>query len=149
MKPVERIRFILKVMKNEYYRKLLTNINIKVHKLTPKRLPRLSLRPNEQSTSTNCRNEMMSTPPSLDPRPVDFKNWFANRKRTVVPHEEKHECQFKSAKVDKQIEYSHWQSDNVEDEFKLFIVVFVANLFSTIQYRHIDIAEDNLRVKRI
>lgn len=87
----------------------------------------------------------MQPPPAFDSRSVDFQNRFADGQRAVVPHEEEHEGELESAIIYEKIETRHEETDAVEDEFELLVVVLVANLLRSIQDRHVDVSEDNLK----
>ena len=82
----------------------------------------------------------MQSPPAFDSRSVHFQDWFADCESAIVPHEKEHERQFKGAIVDEQIEGWHEETDAVENEFELFVVVFVANFLGTIQNWHVDVS---------
>lgn len=82
----------------------------------------------------------MQPPPTFDPWPVDLKNWFTDCQCAIIPDKKEHKCELEGTVVDEQIEARHEESDAVEDELELFVVIFVANFLSAIQNRHVNIS---------
>lgn len=87
----------------------------------------------------------MQTPPAFDSWAVHFENWFTNRKGAVIPDEEEHKSQLKCTIVNEKVDGRHGEADAVENEFELFILVFVAELLRSTENGHVDIAEDDLK----
>lgn len=50
------------------------DVDVEVHELPSKQLPRLALRPHQQDAGTYSRNEVVQSPPALDARPIDLEN---------------------------------------------------------------------------
>lgn len=63
-----------------------------------KQLPRFTLRPDEQNSSTHRRDEVMRTPPAFDTGTVYLQYGLADGQRAVVPDQQKEEGKFKSSK---------------------------------------------------
>jgi hypothetical protein len=75
----------------------------------------------------------MQPPPAFDSRSIHFEDRLADCQSAVVPHEQEHERELEGAIVDEQIEAGHEESDAVEDELELLVVVFVADFLGTIE----------------
>lgn len=70
---------------------ILTDIRNKPHKGRPELMPGFIQRPDEKNPSYHSGQEVVKSPPALDPGPVDLEDALADRQRAVVPHQEEYQ----------------------------------------------------------
>lgn len=63
----------------------LTDVHVEPHELGSEKVVHRVVGPNQEDASENGRDEVVSSPPTLNPRAVHFQNTFPNGKCAIVP----------------------------------------------------------------